>query len=197
MTRSGCSLFPWVVLAVAAVGCAGGHSLSSGPGGREARAYYPLAVGNRWTYETNLLGEKGKRTVEILREEDGFYRDSQGGRLAMDPYGIRDDKRYLLRAPLKEGQQWSNVVSANTTEHYSVVESGGHCEAPAGVFEQCVRVEARSRIADGATLVNQLTFAKGVGLVRVEVMVEQGGRKIPQSSLALTDYALRSAREGS
>jgi len=178
-------------------GCAGGKGLSSGPGGWEARSYYPLAVGNRWTYETNLLGEKSLRTVEIVKEEDGFYRDSQGGRLAMDAYGIRDDKRYLLRAPLKQGVQWSNVVSANVTEHYTVVESGGHCESPAGVFEHCVRVEARSRIADGSTLVNQLTFAQGVGLVRVEVVVEQGGRKIPQSSLALTDYALKSAREGS
>ena len=63
-------------------------------------------------------------------------------------------------------------------------------EAPAGVFERCVTVEGRSRIDDRATLVNQLTFAKGVGLVRVEVMIEQEGRKVPQSSLALKQYAL-------
>jgi hypothetical protein len=179
------------ILLLCTVACSTGRSLSSGTGGREAGAYYPLAVGNRWTYQTNLLGEKGERTVEIIKEEDGFFRDSQGGRLTVDGFGIRDDKRYLLRAPLKEGERWSNIVSANTTEHYTVLGADDHCESPAGVFEHCVRVEGRSRIGDGATLVNQLTFARGVGLVRIEVVVEQGGRQIPQSSLALSDFVVK------
>src|SRR5262249_37898144 len=46
-----------------------------------AAAFYPLAVGNRWVYQANFLGEKAERTVQIVKEEDGFFFDNQGGAL--------------------------------------------------------------------------------------------------------------------
>ena len=153
-------------------------------------AYYPLAVGNRWTYRVNGRDDKPV-AVEILKEEDGYFHDNQGGQLAVDEFGVRDRKRYLLRAPLTEGGQWTNVVSVSSTERYRLVQVGGGCQAPAGHFDVCVRVEGRNRVDGDTTLVNEFTFAHGVGLVRIDVAVERGnGERLPQTWLELTAYKL-------
>ncbi|HYO52238.1 hypothetical protein [Archangium sp.] len=154
-------------------------------------AYYPLAVGNRWTYRVNGRVDKTV-DVEVLKEEGGYFHDNQGGQLAVDGFGVRDRKRYLLRGPLAEGSQWTNVVSVSSTERYRILQSGVPCEAPAGSFEHCVRVEARNRVDATTTLVNALTFAEGVGLVRVEVSAEKSnGERMPQTWLELASFKLQ------
>jgi hypothetical protein len=155
----------------------------------KARDYYPLAVGNRWTYDATFLGQKREAVVEITREENGFFRDTQGGELAVDAFGVRDQKRYLLRDPLEPGKAWTNVVSVSSVEHYKVIEAGASCETPAGRFEVCVRVEGRNRVDDKTTLVNEMTFAPGVGLVRIAVTAEIGDKRVPQSQLVLRSFA--------
>ena len=155
--------------------------------------YYPLAVGNRWTYAVN--GRADKRVeVKIVKEEGGFFLDSQGGQLTADSFGIRDQKRYLLRAPLETGRSWTNVVSVSSTERYQILRADGPCESPAGVFQGCVQVEARNRVDADTTLVNTFTFAPRVGLVRIQVDAERGGRRIPQTWLELTSYQLKPAQ---
>jgi hypothetical protein len=152
--------------------------------------YYPLAVGNRWTYRVNGREDKPV-SVEILREENGFFHDSQGGQLAVDAYGLRDPKRYLLRAPVETGHAWTNVVSVSSTERYRILEAGVPCQSPAGAFDNCVQVEGRNRINAEATLVNTQTFAPGVGLVRMQVDVEAKGQRVPQTWLELTAWQVR------
>jgi hypothetical protein len=179
---------------VGAGGCAGRQQVAES---RESRpteslsAYYPLSVGNRWTYRVN--GRQDRTVdVEVLKEEDGFFHDNQGGQLTVDGFGVRDRKRYLLRGPLAEGTQWTNVVSVSSTERYRILQAGVPCQAPAGSFEHCVRVEARNRVDAATTLVNALTFAEGVGLVRVEVSAEKAnGERLPQTWLELASYKLR------
>lgn len=154
-------------------------------------AYYPLAVGNRWTYRVNGRSDKTVN-VEILREEGGYFQDNQGGQLAVDDFGVRDRKRYLLRGPLSEGSQWTNVVSVSSTERYRILQAGVPCHSPAGDFERCVRVEARNRVDGDTTLVNALTFAEGVGLVRIDVSAENtSGERVPQTWLELASYKLQ------
>jgi hypothetical protein len=162
----------------------------SAPVGTPAE-FYPLAVGNRWVYEANFLGQQRESTVEIQGQTQGFFRDSMGGQLTVDAFGVRDDKRYLLREPLAPGRTWTNVVSVSSVEHYTILDAGLNCEAPAGKFESCVRVEVKNRVDDKTTLVNQMTFAKGVGLVRVEVWAQTQGKRIPQTQLLLKEYALK------
>ena len=152
--------------------------------------FYPLAVGHRWTYAVEFLGETREQQVEILKQQDGFFHDNQGGALSVDAFGVRDQKRYLLRAPVVAGRTWENVISSSVTEHYRVLEVGVACETRAGRFPDCVRVEARNRMNLDTTLVNVLTFAAGVGLVRVQVVAEAKGKKIPQTQLELTAYRL-------
>ncbi|PTL85349.1 hypothetical protein [Vitiosangium sp. GDMCC 1.1324] len=181
-------------LVVGAGGCAGRQHVAAESESRPSESlgeYYPLAVGNRWTYRVNGRADRTV-DVEVLKEEDGYFHDNQGGQLAVDGFGIRDRKRYLLRGPLAAGTEWTNVVSVSSTERYRILQSGVPCEAPAGSFQHCVRVEARNRVDATTTLVNALTFAEGVGLVRVEVSAEKSnGERVPQTWLELASYKLQ------
>jgi hypothetical protein len=152
--------------------------------------YYPLAVGNTWSYVVNGRSEK-RVDVKILKEEDGFFHDSQGGQLMVDSFGIRDQKRYLLRGPVEPGRTWTNVVSVSSTERYEILQAGVTCESRAGVFQDCVQVEGRNRVDADTTLINTFTFAPGVGLVRIQVEAERAGRRIPQTWLELTSYQVK------
>jgi hypothetical protein len=156
-------------------------------------SYYPLAVGNQWVYDVDMLGEHHEEVVEIAKQENGFYVDRQGNPLAVDAFGLRDPKRYLLREPLEAGREWTNVVSVSSVEHYRILEAGTSCEAPAGKFDGCVRVESRNRVDEKTTLVNDVTFAPQVGMVRIEVAAEVGSQRIPQTRLVLKSFRLVSA----
>jgi hypothetical protein len=129
--------------------------------------------------------------VAVLKEEDGYFHDSQGGQLTVDGFGVRDRKRYLLRGPLTEGSQWTNVVSVASTERYRILQADVPCETPAGAFRSCVQVEASNRVDANTTLLNVFTFARDVGLVRMELSVRKSnGERMPQTSLALVSYQL-------
>ncbi len=153
-------------------------------------AYYPLAVGNQWTYLVNGRADKPVQ-VEVLKQEDGYFHDSQGGQLKVDTFGIRDQKRYLLRGPIEVGTSWNNVVSVSSTERYQIVQAGVPCESPAGAFQNCVQVEARNRVDQNVTVVNTMTFAPGVGIVRLELAAERGGQRVPQTWLELKSYRVQ------
>ncbi len=154
--------------------------------------YYPLAVGNHWTYSVNFLGDRRERRVEIIGHRDGYYLDNEGGQLTVDGLGVRDQKRYLLREPIRSGASWTNVVSASSVEHYQITEVGQTCRTSAGTFENCVRVQARNRMDEQRTLVNELTFAPSVGIVRLELSLESNGKRVPQSTFELKEFAVKS-----
>jgi hypothetical protein len=44
-------------------------------------------------------------------------------------------------------------------------------------------------------LVNEMTFAPGVGIVRLTTVLESNGKQIPQSSLALLKFSRASAQQ--
>jgi len=155
-----------------------------------AEEYYPLAIGNHWTYDTNFLGDRRERRVEILDRRDGYYIDNQGAHLAIDGLGLRDEKRYLLKEPIEVGHSWTNVVSASSAEHYKITDFGSPCRVPAGTFPKCVRVESRNHMDEQRTLVNELTFAPSVGIVRIELTLEAGGKRVPQSTFELKEFAI-------
>ncbi len=179
------------LLVASGAGCAhNSGSTGSVVQGPSPAEYYPLQIGNHWTYQTHFLGESRRTEVKIERQADGFFVDSTGAQLMVDGYGVRDQKRYLLRSPLEVGKGWTNVVSVSSVEHYQVLEVGQPCEVPAGKFESCVKVEGRNRVDAHTTLVNELTFARGVGLVRLEVFAQTPSKRIPQTQLELVEYAI-------
>jgi hypothetical protein len=161
------------------------------PASAPVAAYYPLNVGNSWTYEVDMLGSKQSQQISIVGQENGLFKDSAGNELQVDAFGIRDQKRYLLRAPLEVGTKWNNVVSVSSYEQYQIIEAGQDCQSPAGQFHDCMVVEGKNRIEGDKTLVLTLTFAPHVGITSVVTELEAEGKHIPQTRLQLTAYTVK------
>jgi len=163
----------------------------------ESARYFPLAVGNHWTYEAMYLGERSTRRVELVAFRDGSYVDRDGRALRVDSEGIRDQVRYLLHEPLQVDATWTSVVAPGSAEHYRVLSVRTPCEVPAGRFPDCVEVESRTT-ADPTTparvLVNRVTFAAGVGIVRVRTALEEGSKSAPTAELQLTSFEVAPQR---
>lgn len=165
-------------------------SASSGPAkpARAASDYFPLKVGTAWQYEAAMLGEKRMLPVSVLKVVDGVAEDSTGAKLQADAWGVRDDRRYLLRDPVEAGTKWNNVVSPSSIENYEIIAADQPCDAPAGQWQGCVIVESRNRIDQTKTLVNEMTLAPGVGIVRMATTLEDAGKRLPQSMLVLQKF---------
>ena len=177
-------------VALVALGCAKRVGTSAEPE-RDARAYMPLAVGNEWRYEVTSLGRKQEATIRIEKVDGSFFVDNRGTKMKADAFGVRDERRYLLQEPVKAGTTWKNVISPSSVEHYEILQAGSPCEVPAGKFPDCVTVESKNRGAENVTLVNRMTFARGVGMVRVVVvMIQPGKQEVPQHQLQLVSYKL-------
>ena len=193
----------WWVLAAGLAGCA--HEAPPPPTTTattsakvpDSARYFPLAVGNTWTYEATYLRERSTRRVEVVAFRDGSYVDGDGRALRVDREGVRDQVRYLLHEPLSVGATWTSVVAPGSAEHYRIVSVRAPCEAPAGKFPDCLEVESRT-LADpktpGRLLVNRVTFAAGVGIVRVRTALEEGTKSAPQAELLLSAFQVAPAR---
>ncbi|MGB3341698.1 MAG: hypothetical protein WBB37_09480 [bacterium] len=122
--------------------------------------YYPLAVGNVWTYKSTLepQGTTGEETIEITRqitvhgqetwERVCTRRDNdtimgidtsyfaEVGDCILGYWGLDDTiPDTFLVFPLEGGKSWSS-------ENYiAAVESGDSVIVPAGVYEECWLIE--------------------------------------------------------
>lgn len=178
-------------------GCATtGSDTDQGSSKPSAADYAPYAVGASWTYAINYLGEQAEQTVTILREEQGYFVDDQQGRFRLTGAGLRDPQRFLIRNPLEEGNSWKAIVSASAVEHYRITGVGEPCESKAGRFSDCLVVESRLRKDENVTLHARWTWAKGVGLVKVETEADiEGKGRVPQTERSLVHYDLSGGPE--
>ncbi len=157
-------------------------------------SFYPLAVGNEWVWDDvspQLAGggRKAARTVRITeRTADGFFRDSERTELRADGECVRDRIRRLLCAPLAVGSSWTSVVSVSSTERYEIVGVGELVEVPAGRYEGCVRVRGHNRAGSSTEHVMEMTFAPGVGPVRLETWALVDGVAAPQVRAVLSAF---------
>jgi hypothetical protein len=156
--------------------------------------YFPLAVGNEWVYrdESPALPPERRgapRTVRILeRTADGYYRDNERGELRADRDCLHDRSRRLLCGPIAQGTSWSSVVSVSSTERYEIAAVGESVATPAGRFDGCVRVRAHNRAGRGTDHVLEITYAPGVGPVRIETFAVVGAQATPQVRAVLASY---------
>jgi hypothetical protein len=156
--------------------------------------YFPLAIGNEWVYqdESPALApeQRGQaRTVRIVeRTADGYFKDSQRGELRLDGGCLHDRTRRLLCGPIAAGTRWSSIVSASSTERYEIAAVGEAVATPAGTFEGCVRVRASNRAAQGAEHLLEITYAPGVGPVKLETFAVVGEAVTPQVKALLRAY---------
>jgi hypothetical protein len=179
-------------LGALAVACAGAPVRAPPP--PAPAAFFPLAVGNQWVYRDEspaLPPERrgAQRTVRILeRTRDGYFRDNERGELRADPDCLHDRNRRLLCGPIAVGTSWVSVVSVSSTERYEIAAVGETVPTPAGRFDGCVRVRAHNRAAPGTDHVLEITYAPGVGPVRIETFAVVGGNVTPQVRAVLETY---------
>jgi hypothetical protein len=179
-------------LAALAAGCA--RAPPTPPRPLAPADYFPLAVGNEWVYrdESPALPpdrQGATRTVRILeRTRDGYFRDNERGELRADPDCLHDRARRLLCAPVAAGTSWASVVSVSSTERYEIAAVGESVVTPAGRFEGCVRVRAHNRASPSTDHVLEITYAPGVGPVRIETAVVAEGKVTPQVRAVLERY---------
>jgi len=158
--------------------------------------YFPLAVGNTWTFLDRSAGDAAaaRRTVRIVqRDGQGYFVDDQRGALRADPDCLHDRKRRLLCRPIEAGKSWLSVVGPSTTERYQIAGVGEAVTVPAGSFEGCVRVRSQVR-AGKLDQVAELTYAPGVGLVKLETFVVVDGVAHPQIRGELESYRIAKGR---
>ncbi|HUL58173.1 MAG TPA: hypothetical protein VLU43_02810 [Anaeromyxobacteraceae bacterium] len=184
-----------ISLAALAAACAHPGAPAAAPAAAGAPAdFFPLAVGNEWTYvdETPALPADRRgvsRTVRIVsRDSDGYYHDSERGELRADPDCLHDRVRRLLCAPIEPGKGWSSVVSVSSTERYEIAAVGEKVTTPAGTFAGCVRVRAHNRAGPTTDYVNEITYAPRVGPVRIETFSVVKGAVTPQVRAVLRAY---------
>jgi hypothetical protein len=154
--------------------------------------YFPLAVGNAWTFldRSPQQTEPARRTVRIVaRDPDGYFVDDGRNALRADADCLHDRARRLLCQPIEPGRSWTSVVGPSVTEHYEIAGVGETVVVPAGTFQGCVRV--RSQIRSGKVgQVAELTYAPGVGPVKLETFAVVGGVSRPQVRGELESYQL-------
>lgn len=190
-----------VLVPLVACACASGPAARTPPAGAarppqgSVAEYFPLAVGNEWTY-TDLspslpAGKGARRTVRILaRTADGYFRDNERGELRVDGDCVRDRVRRILCAPFTLGASWTSVVSIDSTERYEIAARDETVETPAGRFRGCVRVRARNRATPTTEHVLEISYAPGVGPVQLETYAVVDGNVTPQVKAVLQSYRL-------
>lgn len=179
-----------ILFLFALCGCATTTKEAGGPS-VTAQDYAPYALGASWTYAVNYLGQQDRQTITVVKEEEGYFVDDQQGRFRHTDEGLRDQARYLIRNPIEEGNEWKAILSASSVEHYRISSVGRPCESQAGRFEDCLVVESRNRRDDKMTLLARFTWARGIGLVKIETEAEIKGKgRIPQTERSLIHYKL-------
>jgi hypothetical protein len=182
------------LLPLAALAAACARAPAAPPRVAATSEYFPLAVGNEWVYvdESPALPPDRQgtlRTVRILeRTADGYYRDNDRGELRWDPECLRDRSRRLLCGPIAPGASWSSVVSVSSTERYEIAAVDEVVATPAGRFERCVKVRAHNRASASTDHVLEITYAPGVGPVRLETFVVVDGVVTPQVRAVLSKF---------
>ena len=172
------------------VGCA--HPPKAAATSGRPADYYPLAVGAEWTWEDQSpqlpSGRTALRTVRVLeRTPDGYFRDNARGELRVGAC-VEDRSRSLLCGPIAVGTRWSSVLSPSSTERYEIVAVGERVVVPAGAYDGCVRVRAHTRASADTELINEISYAPGVGPVRIEVITVVKGAAVPQLRTVLRAY---------
>ena len=158
---------------------------------RSSRDYAPLTIGARWTYDMSYPGQTGEMSVTLTGVRDGYVVDDKNGAFRHTDEGLRDRDRYLIKHPLIAGTAWKSVVSASAVERSEILSVGEPCASVAGSFSDCVVVQGSLKRDEKLTLHIRWTWARDIGLVKVETEVDVSGKgRIPQTKQSLKHYAL-------
>ncbi len=177
-----------IVFAALLCACKSGPQSTSGAG-EDAARYYPLAVGNSWTYL--VRGADRRETIQIVGRDGPWFIDDHRGRLRYEQDGVRDADRYLLRSPLAAGAKWTAVENL-VVQHFEVTSVDASAVTQAGTFTHCAVVRNEQPIKSGGKFVTEWTYAPNVGMVQlVTSTLDAKGRQTEQTRLQLVAYRIQ------
>ena len=158
-------------------------------GGLDPAAYYPLAVGNSWTYQQR--GSARREKIQIVGRDGPWFFDDHRGRLRYESDGVRDADRYLLRAPLTAGAHW-NSVDNMVVQRFEVRSVDATAVTEAGTFTHCALIRNEQLMPKKSLFVTEWTYAPKVGLVQVVTStVAANGHETEQTRLQLVAYRVQ------
>jgi hypothetical protein len=166
--------------------CKSGPQPSGASAIEDATRYYPLAVGNSWTYA--FRGSDRQETIRIIGQDGPWFIDDHRGRLRYEKDGVRDADRYLLRTPLAAGSKWSAVDNL-AVQRFEVVSMDASAVTQAGTFTNCAVIRNEQPLKKGGKFVTEWTYARKVGLVLlVTSTLDPQGRQQEQTRMQLVAY---------
>jgi len=168
------------------LGCKSAPPPAPAAAAEDARLYYPLAVGNSWTYQS-----AGKReTITVVGRDGPWFIDDHRGRLRYENDGVRDADRYLLRSPVAAGAKWSAVENL-VVQRFEVLSTDASAVTEAGTFTRCALVRNEQPLAKGGKFITEWTYAPRIGLVQVATKtLAASGKEQDQTKLQLVAYHL-------
>ena len=179
----------FVAFALAACSGASPKPTASQQAGRDPSVYYPLALGNSWTYEYTPGARR--ETIQIVGRDGAWFLDDHRGRVRSDTDGVRDGDQYLLHAPLTAGAEWTAVQNL-VVQHFVVTSIDAKAKTRAGSFTDCVVVRNEAPLPQGAgKFVTEWTYAPHVGLVQVRTQTVSPRGSQDQSRLDLVSYRVQ------
>ena len=153
-----------------------------------AARYYPLAVGNAWTYD---VGGGHQERIEIVGRDGPWFLDDHRGRFRYEPDGVRDADRYLLRSPIEQGAKWSAVDNL-VVQRFEVISTDATAVTRAGTFTRCALVRNEQPLPKGGRFVTEWKYAPGKGLVDLRTsVVAPDGKSQDQTHLELVAITLK------
>lgn len=176
----------WLLIVLFLIVLLAGCATFSGGVNKTVENYYPLSVGNSWTYQNSWDGETSTTEVVDSYEWDGqtvyecssdrfnFYIVEVEKELRLY---FRDKPKenasylVMLKEPLKVGQKWYSPPPFEDTLY--IVSTDISVSVPAGEFKNCI--EVRSKSEDRGII--YLCFAPGVGQLKLE-FGERGTREL-------------------
>lgn len=160
-----------------------------------ALKYFPLALGNKWTYNVNYFGSAGTIDVTITGTDGEWFLDNRGGRIMADRRGIRDADRYILMFPLQR-EEWISIIDTKTRETRKTIGVDEAVKVPAGTFEGAIKVHTYVELPDKKILHSFHYFVADVGIVKIETVLEdiKEGKMLPQTVTELISYSINKSK---
>ncbi|MCX7944939.1 MAG: hypothetical protein N2746_10575 [Deltaproteobacteria bacterium] len=133
--------------------------------------YYPLGIGYSWKYKGKLLGQSVEKKITIEKKEGLFFIDNTGAMLMHDEEGLRDNKRYLIKNPIKKGNKWISIISPQSTEHYEIIQTDIKAKYRDEIIKNCIKIRSINKIDPTKDMVAEWIYAPNIGLLNFSTYI--------------------------
>lgn len=149
---------------------------------KEFGSYFPLSVGNWWSYkitgQSKWAGQTQKWTVDdrsFSKGEATYYLsaipslggDAPLGLSSLSNGIVEGRERFVLRYPIHTGNRWSSKSQlygvGGKLDKFEIVSAGKPCSVGSRSFDDCAAVR---EIDEALKLFSITTYARGVGPVK-------------------------------